>query len=208
MPGFLLDVSQICCDGFWWADGDLYGSCAFVGVFWRKRRRQKERGSKICPFAQKNNSSAVRVTLRCGLLFASSVIAGQSQRAQREASQMTMWRVGVMERFSEAWDSSTLPLMVLAVWISAWIIICTGRKQRWCCSLRGGKSVILSPAFLFPGIRKRCGNVMSLFAWHFVCLPPIQRGFCSSSLQSTQIFTCGITTAQHGKENFQDLDAK
>lgn len=51
--------------------------------------------NKKCQLAQKdNNCSLVRVTLRCGLLFASDVIAGQSQQAVREALQMTMMHGG------------------------------------------------------------------------------------------------------------------
>lgn len=112
------------------ADGDLYSFCAFVSVFcWKRRNNARQ-------FAQKNNNrSSARVTLRCGLLFASSVITGQSQRAVREALQMTMWCMGVMERFSKAWDSSALPLMVLAGWISTQIIICTGRTKMTLSSL-------------------------------------------------------------------------
>lgn len=170
-----------------------------------ERDGDRKKGNKIWPFAQKNNNcSSVRVTLRCGLLFASSVRAGQSQWAVREALQMTMWHVGVMERFSKAWDSSTLPLMVPAAWISALIIICTGTTKMTLFSLGGGgRDVFLSSTFLFPGIRKWSGDVTSLFAWHFVCPSAVQRGFCSSSLRTTQIFTRGITTAQHGKENIQ-----
>lgn len=104
-----------------------------------ERDGDRKKGNKIWPFAQKNNNcSSVRVTLRCGLLFASSVRAGQSQWAVREALQMTMWHVGVMERFSKAWDSSTLPLMVPAAWISALIIICTGTTKMTLFSLGGG----------------------------------------------------------------------
>lgn len=59
-----------------------------------------EARDKKWTFAQKNNNcSSMRVTLRCGLVFAPSVTTGRSQRAVREALQMT---VGVMERFSEA----------------------------------------------------------------------------------------------------------
>lgn len=43
---------------------------------------EKKGGCKKWTFAQKNNNCiSVRVTLRCGLLFASSVITAQSQRA-------------------------------------------------------------------------------------------------------------------------------
>lgn len=60
----------------------------------RDGARRRWGGKKIRPFAQKNNNfSSVRVTLRCGLLFAPSVTTGRSQRAVREALQMTMRRV-------------------------------------------------------------------------------------------------------------------
>lgn len=45
-----------------------------------ERDRSGQKGDKIWQLAQKdNNCISVRVTLRCGLLFASSVITGQSQ---------------------------------------------------------------------------------------------------------------------------------
>lgn len=138
-------------------------------------------GDNIWRFAQKNNNyNSVTVTLRCGLLFAPSVTTGRSQGAVREALQMTMWRVGVMERFSKAWDSSTLPLMVLAVWIYAQIIICTGRTKMTLFPLLEKRKIVSFCLLLFASrvFRKRSGDVTSLFA--DICLPPaVQSGFCS-----------------------------
>lgn len=58
-------------------------------------------------FGQENNNrSSVRLTWRCGQLFASSVIAGQSQWAPREALTNDCVTCGgggwVMERFPKA----------------------------------------------------------------------------------------------------------
>lgn len=49
-----------------------------------------------------------------------------------------------MEHFSEAWDSSTLLLMVLAIWINAQIIILTSWTKMMLCSLT--TDVSLSPS--------------------------------------------------------------
>lgn len=114
------------------------------------------------PFAQKsNNCNSVRVTLRCRLLFAPSVTTWRCQWPAREALQMTVWDVGVMECFSKVWDSNTLRLRVLAVWIHAWIMICAGWTKMTLFLL-----FFLSTVFSFPSILKAIGRRHEPVCWH------------------------------------------
>lgn len=168
-------------------------------------------GDNIWRFAQKNNNyNSVTVTLRCGLLFAPSVTTGRSQGAVREALQMTMWRVGVMERFSKAWDSSTLPLMVLAVWIYAQIIICTGRTKMTLFPLLEKRKIVSFCLLLFASraFRKPFRRRHEPVCWHLFAAGCTERLLFFRVSRTAQIFTCRITTAQHGKENIQGSGAK
>lgn len=188
----------------------IYMVPAYLSVSSGERDGVRKRGNKIWPFAQKNNNcSSVRVTLRCGLLFAPSVTTGWSPRG-REGSLTndyvarggdgTLFQ-GLRQQYTTSRGSRRL-------------------NQRSDYDLHGPNKDDAVPAW---GKKKAVSFCLLLFSSQAFesdlstsraclltfCLPPaVQRGFCSSRLRTTQIFTCGITTAQHGKENIQGLGAK
>lgn len=99
-------------------------------------------------------------------------------------------------------------------------LLCWGGDGAFSQSLRRHPFVVLNQRSDYyqpnkdDAVPSRMKKSFSSQAFRSVCAdilfppPAAQRGFCSSSLRTTQILTCGITTAQHGKENIQGAGAK
>ena len=165
MPGPGLDVTQICCDRSWRADGDVF--CQRLPV----NGAGKKEG-KICLFAQKNNNcSSVRVTLRCGLLFAPSVTTGQSQWAVKGSLTNDVTRGGDGTLFQGLRQHNATSLAAL------WLLSARA-EQRWRCSLSWEKKLSFCLAFRSNTTTSRARSLT-------FCPPPaVQRGFCSPEFAS------------------------